>query len=118
MKIDNQYYEIVKAAMIDGVKYYTKNEILLNTKLTNFKSMIWRLFLKSAEQLQYDDSHPCFVNGHWGRFHPHNPNWEMYPNNINDDHIWTMLKKIGKELNLYQPENNTFNVERPEYQNV
>lgn len=67
------------------------------------------IFPRVAFDLQYDDSHPAFSPGVWddGQTRParmrlvsHNPNFVLYPDGCNDNHLDTVLKLLAKEFDL------------------
>jgi len=65
--------------------------------------LMWALYHKLTNQLQYNDNHPCFANGTWVRLVPHDENFQSYDDNgvtLHDTHIETALKLIRKELKL------------------
>lgn len=70
----------------------------------NDRQLIWLLHTWATDQLQYDDSHPFFQNGTWTRLTPCIEGFKTYKDNgncLNDFHIETALKRIGKELGLF-----------------
>ena len=68
-------------------------------KLTQMR-MLWDVWHVASHNLLYDDNHPAFSNGLWSRVHPYEPHFDIYSDNVNDRHIETALKQIGRELGL------------------
>ncbi len=62
--------------------------------------MLWDLWHVAERNLRYDDAHPAYAGGHWTRVYPYNPSFDVYSDNVNDQHILTALTKIGKEAGL------------------
>lgn len=62
--------------------------------------MLWDLYHIATRNIMYDDTHPLYQNGTWVRIYPYQPNWNIYSLGINDTHIETALRRIGKKLEL------------------
>lgn len=104
MKMTKTRYSLLKAAMRAVAEYYGPAVLIEYAEARNEKQMIWLLHLKATDQLQYDDTHPFFVNGTWQRIYPHQPGFKMYTDDngasLNDTHIGTAIFRIGRELGL------------------
>jgi hypothetical protein len=100
MKISTPHYNQVKAAMEACLEYFGRDAMDALIEIRNEKVALWQLYSHTMNQLLYDDSHPLFADGHCPRLAPYDREFIQYPAGINDDHIWTMLKRIGKELGI------------------
>jgi hypothetical protein len=103
MKIQGALFDKMKAtirAVIDNKGGPAKVKEL--HKEHTRERMLWDLWAEAERNLMYDDNHPAFKSGTWHRVHPHEPGFNIYKvdETINDSHILTALKSIGKELGV------------------
>jgi hypothetical protein len=101
MKIVGSKYETMKAAM-RAVVEYAGGPAPVKAAYAKLSSgrMLWDLWHAASRNLLYDDSHPMFANGRCSRVHPHEPHFDLWSDDVNDRHIETALKHIGRELGL------------------
>ena len=65
----------------------------------------WEVWDKIRLNRMYDNDHPCWKEGHWGkRVLPHDPAFDSYPDNTNDDTLDTALRNVQ----TFWKENNFF----------
>lgn len=104
MKMTQERYNQLLATIRALVTHHGKAYFLPIGQQHGAMAMLWYLYHRAAEQLQYDDSHPFYVAGHWDRIVPHVDGWRSYVDEngqtLNDDHIATALRRIGRELGL------------------
>lgn len=103
MKMSKERYELLKDAIRAVAEDIGYDICRSYAQDRNDKQLMYALFHKATNQLQYDDNHPFFKNGQWKRVYPHVEGFAYYNDNgvsLNDDHIWTALKRIGKDLEL------------------
>ncbi len=101
MRIKAQQYDTMRVALKAVVDHAGGAEAVRKQYATKTMGrLLWDLWHVAEDNLRYDDTHPGFANGHWPRVFPHNPSFDLYANGVNDSHIETALRKIGKELGL------------------
>lgn len=98
MKMTPQRYDELKTGIKQIVDHYGRQNLGTPKSPT---SLLWKLFHAVTEDFQYHDDHPLYRQR--SRILPHqDDHWlnKMYASGLNDTHIETALKRIGKELNL------------------
>ncbi len=106
MKINGTKYATMTAAMRAVVETAggaaRVREHFAASGLTTLR-MLWDVWNGADRNLRYDDSHPAFASGQWTRAYPQDAGFNLYADpSVNDTHIETALKKIGRELGLVQ----------------
>lgn len=104
MKLDQTTYNKIKVAVKAVVEHAGGPQAVKaeyqQQNLTE-RRMLWDVFRFASRNLQYDDTHPAFSQGMWTRVCPYDPHFNVYADrSVKDDHIFTALKRIGKELGL------------------
>ena len=101
MKINGQKYETMKAAMWAVIDHAGGPEIIKDRYAKYSPGrMLWDVWHQAEDNLRYADNHPSFVSGQWARIVPQNPSFDVYSDDVNDRHIETTIKHIGKELGI------------------
>lgn len=118
MKMSKERYQVLKAAIeavADNLVKGGREECQEFAKRTSNRRLMFDLLYPAVKQLQYTDDHPFFKNGNSTRLvdpvivpdradpSSGRSGFELYDDNgtaLNDDHIWTALKRIGRELEL------------------
>jgi hypothetical protein len=101
MKIFGTKYEKMKAAMRAVIEFAggPASVKAAYAKLSPAR-MLWDTWHSASRNLLYDDNHPAFKSGQWSRVHPHDLHFDLWSDDVNDRHIETALKHLGKELGL------------------
>lgn len=98
MRVKLKKYEKMKAVIKTVVDHYyawVKQEAAKEKKPSQ---LMWALFFLAADDMRYDDCHPRYQQR--DRIIPHTPEFDMYSDGDNDDHLTTALLKIGRELGI------------------
>ncbi len=99
MKITGSKYDTMAAAVKAVVEYAGgPAKIKAAYAALTEKRLIWDLWHAASANILYDDAHPKFALGMCSRVYPHNPNFDLWSEGVNDAHIETALYKIWREL--------------------
>lgn len=100
MKMSQSLYDLLHQSMQKSVNHLGMEYFRDAYKGLTLKRMLFDLLYFTTYDLMYDDTHPAYQNGRV-RINPHVPGFDIYEkDSLNDEHIFTALKKIGKEIGL------------------
>ncbi len=67
----------------------------------------WQIYDYICLNRLYDDKHPCWAKGLWGkRILPHDPSFQTYPDDTNDNTLTTALRAAYKRAEEMDSEHN------------
>lgn len=97
-KIDGAEYENRKEALRQVIDQQGTEKVL-SDYTNNPTRTLFDLYHKVAFDRRNEDDHPWYVSGREERVLPfEDVNWEIYPNDSDDRHLGTMLKRAIHEL--------------------
>lgn len=96
-KIEGPEYESRKEDMRSLIDVLGTEKILASYK-DNPSATLNGLYQKIWFDRKNKDSHPAFLSGQLERILPYQEGYEIYPNDSNDDHLRTMLKRAMYEI--------------------
>ena len=97
MKWPQDQVEILDKAIND---WLDKNLKHINRKTfresyeNNPRGFSFSIYSYVTHDLMFDDNHPAYTRNLRKRVIPHDPNFVLYPDGCNDDHLATVLKHI------------------------
>lgn len=103
MKIKGARYEELKEGVRAILAHHGLDQLKQHYKEANYpeSSMMWELLNQALYDFENDDTHPAYRKGGRTRIVPCKAReWNLYADGVNDSHIETALRKIGKELGL------------------
>lgn len=101
MKMRAATYEIVREAIRAVVEHYGGPEALRRAYADlSVERMLWDSWNLASFDLRNDNDHPFYTSGKHTRVCDYVPGFDVYREGLNDDHIATALRKIGRELGL------------------
>ena len=103
MKMSKARYDLLKTTITAVAGKIGLDKCREYANRRNAAQLMWSLHHKATDQLQYDESHPFYQDGTWEKIVPHVEGFKIYDDNgttLNDDHIETALRRIGRELDL------------------
>lgn len=100
MKIQSQSIEQMRKAILPTVNYLKQTAVIpadynINNLTDADRQHIW---FKSWANVAFDDENPNVMRTEAGRICPHDRDFPLYPDNSNDDHVRTALKRIFQEI--------------------
>jgi len=99
MKIKGAKYEVMKSAMLAIIERYGRKAIAKHFEGRSDTWVFWALWSQASFDLRNSDTHPAFGKGRV-RTVPHNADFNIYSDGVNDNHIETALKKICNEAGI------------------
>lgn len=96
-KINGKEYESRKNDLKTMIDHLGPDRVLESYK-ENPSGTVHGMYQKIWFDRKNQDSHPAFVNGSQTRLFPYQEDYEIYPNDSNDQHITTMLKRALYEI--------------------
>lgn len=101
MRMTAKTYEIVRAAIRAVVENYG-GPTAVRKAYANLSTerMLWDTWNLASFDLRNDDDHPFYTSGKHKRVCAYVPGFDVYREGLNDTHIATALRKIGRELEL------------------
>jgi hypothetical protein len=105
MKIQGEVLDKMRAAMKAAAEHYGVEAFKKAYAGAEFSEnrMLWDLWNLAHDNLRYDDTHPGFTSGSWPRVIPQDTSFKLYDDRtLNDSHVLTALRLIGKELGLIE----------------
>lgn len=106
-KIDGEAYESRKADIKTVLDHYGSDPFIKAYKANPVRAIHDLYHQVWFDRRNSSDDHPTY--NHRPRLLPHDPDFELYPNDSNDTHIETMVKRALYEL---LPETKTIDRER------
>ena len=103
MRIKGTRYQELKEGVRAILDHHGLDQLEEHYKKANYSvtSMMWELLNQVLYDFENDDSHPAYAKCGRTRIVPYKGReWNLYADGVNDSHIETALKKIGKELGL------------------
>lgn len=103
MRIKGQKYDTIKAAFIAVVEASegaSKLRGFYGVAGLSEARLLWDIWRVAHNNLQYDDTHPFYIDGRWKRIVPYDASFSMYSNGDNDEHFYTALRHIAKGIGL------------------
>lgn len=99
MKMQKEKYDILKNNFKIMLEHY--GHIVIKTHIDTFgiNRALWSIFYELMRDMRNDDNHPHFKNGRWTRIVPYMDDFDLL-DGLNDEHINTALKQIGKDLHI------------------
>ena len=106
MKMSKERYQLLKDGIVKVLDYYSVKQWKEKYKDLSDTRFLFDLMWKVQNNLQYDDIHPHFLSGTWHRIIPYTGVnlWKDGDTELNNDHMATALRRIGRELNLVRKE--------------
>lgn len=95
-KIDGALYEQRKNDLQQIIDHFGPS-VVLDDYSKNPVRTTFNLFEKIWFDRKSQDTHPAYAHGR-DRILPYDESFEMYPNDCNDDHIKTMIKRALYEI--------------------
>ncbi len=98
MKIKGQKLDTIKTAFTLVFNHVGKEKVRECHQLASPKRIAWGIWHRASDNMRYDDNHPNFHQGNQVRIVPYNPEFNVYDDDTNDNHIQTVILKILKDL--------------------